>query len=83
MTAYPNREHENADKAARRRAVKALEGIAEETAILSRKLANGIRVDGDDSQTINGLVSALTVQLSVLGALHEVREWDAADRAEG
>ena len=38
---YPNREHENADKAARRRAIKALDDIIDDAQTLQRRIARG------------------------------------------
>jgi hypothetical protein len=83
MTSYPNREHANADKSARRRAATALDGIEAETSMLRRLLrGESVEPDGDDTQLITQHVRALVQQMSVLGALREVREWDAADIAE-
>lgn len=80
-TTYPNREHENADKAARRRALKALDNIAAEVDTLRRRIASDQRVDGDDTQAITGLAAALINHLAIMGALREVREWHEADQA--
>jgi len=82
MTEYPNREHENADKAARRRALKAVDEIAGECALLRRKLEAGRDLDADDVQTITHSLMRLTQNLSALTVLRDVREWDAADKAE-
>jgi hypothetical protein len=48
VTTYPNKEHENADKAARRRALNALNDIEREVAILRRRVEGGT-ADGDDT----------------------------------
>lgn len=82
MTAYPDREHENADVAARRRAEAALADLAGEAALLRRSLKAGREVDGDGTQVLSDLVRKLTRDLSVLGTLREVREWLAADVKE-
>lgn len=82
MTTYPSREHENADKAARRRAEAALAELAGEAALLRRALKDGHKLDGDDTQRLADLVRSATVNLSVLGTLRDVREWHAADQAE-
>jgi hypothetical protein len=80
---YPNREHQNADRAARRRAGAALSGIEAEVATLRRLLANPeASPDEDDTQLIASHVRDLTGHLGRMGALHEAREWAAADRAE-
>lgn len=88
MTGYPNREHENADKAARRRALRALETITSEAETLQRALrlqptlpGPGRRVDADDTQVMSAAVQQLTGYLAELGTLHDVREWHAADAA--
>lgn len=81
MSTYPNREHQKADEAAKRRALKALDDIEAEAKLLRRVISDNRRVDGDDSRAIAGIVRDLTVHLSILGALYEVREWDAADKA--
>lgn len=82
MTAYPNKEHANADRAARRRALEALAELTSEAALLRRALAAGGRdLDGDDTQVLAGLVRKLTRDLSVLGTLRDVREWHEADEA--
>ena len=81
MTDYPNLEHENADKAAKRRASKALTDIAFEITILSRRL-EADAADGDDTNILSDRVRQLTQHLSTLAALREVREWHALDKAE-
>ena len=81
--AYPNHEHELADKAARRRAITALEELAEQSGIMQRRLERGFDADGDDSQRLHGAVREVTQNLSIPGVLREVREWHAADMAAG
>lgn len=78
--AYPNREHRNADEAASRRALKALDGIDAEVAILRRRVESGT-ADGDDTATLATLAHEVTKHLTALGWLREVREWHAADTA--
>jgi hypothetical protein len=83
MAEYPNREHENADKAARRRALHALREIETSVGILRRRLQDDkAEPDGDDTQRIASLVRDLTQHHAVLGALRDVREWHVADQAE-
>ena len=83
---YPNREHANADRAARRRAHKALDEIEAEAANLRRrlKLADNplSSLDGDDAQLLAGQLRALTAELAIIGILRDVREWHQADRAD-
>lgn len=80
MTDWPNREHRNEDEAARRRALKALADIEYEIGILRRRIDNGT-VHGDDTGILTEKTRAVTQHVAVLGALREVREWDAAGRA--
>jgi hypothetical protein len=80
-TSYPNREHKNADVAARRRALGVLAAIEEEVASLRRRI-EGHRIDGDDTQILTDLTRQVTLHASVLGTLREVREWHAADQAQ-
>ncbi len=82
MTTYPNREHENADRAAMRRALHALSGIEGEVRDLRLKLSRDQRVDADEAQVITGHVRALTGYLAELGILRDVREWHAIDKAD-
>jgi hypothetical protein len=81
---YPNREHRNADRAARRRAHKALDDIEAEVGILRRRLKQADNplssLDGDDTQLLAGKVRDLTSELSVMATLRYVREWARADR---
>ncbi len=80
MTSYPNREHENADRAAMRRALHTLEGIRGEANDLHLRLSRDQRVDADDAQVISGKVRDLTGYLAELATLRDVREWHAADQ---
>jgi hypothetical protein len=80
MTTYPDHEHENADKAAERRALKALKDIDYEVATLRRKIENGT-ADGDDTGILADRVREVTAQLAILGAFRDVREWQILDQA--
>lgn len=83
MTTYPNPEHERADKAARRRALRNLDNIEAEIAIIRRRVTqtgSTVQPDGDDTQVMASNVRDLTVNLAALSTLAEVREWAAADR---
>ena len=84
MTDYPNREHGNADGAARTRALKALDDIMAEVGYLRAKLGRESRprVDAGDAEVLNRKVFVLAGSLAELDTLHNVREWDAADRAQ-
>jgi len=82
ITTYPNREHENADKAAKRRAIRALDDISNEVGILRRKLDQDVYVDGDDTQILVDRFRQLTIQMTILGTLSDVRDWHEADLAE-
>jgi hypothetical protein len=81
---YPNKEHEKADQAARRRALTALADIVQEADYLRRKLEreDHPHVDADNAQVISGKLRDLVSNLAILGALADVREWDAADKQE-
>ena len=81
-TAYPNREHEDADKAAKRRALSSLRDIIEDAQTLQRRIENGYEPYGTDAQRIADKTIALAVNFSVLETLRDVREWHAADEAE-
>lgn len=80
-TAYPNREHENADERARERAAAALNCIEGEVMIIRRRTRDGADADYD-TQILSNAVRRLTHYLAVLGALRDVRDWHAADQAE-
>jgi len=80
---YPNREHRNADKAARRRARSALNDIAQHVAYLHRQLdLDSPSLDEDSAQPLAEKTRALTGHLARLGQLRDAREWHAADQAE-
>jgi hypothetical protein len=80
-TVYPNREHRNADRAARRRALSRLDLIETEVKMLRRRIGQG-QAGGEDTATILTHVRDLTEFLAILGALSEVRDWHAADQAD-
>lgn len=79
---YPNREHENADKAARRRAIKALDDIIDDAQTLQRRIARGYEPHGTDAQRRADKAVASAVNFAFLEQLRDVREWHAADLAE-
>lgn len=85
MTAieYPNREHANADKAARRRALKALDDIIEDAQALKRRIENGYEPHGTDAERLADKAIAASVNFAFLEQLRDVRAWHAADSAEG
>jgi hypothetical protein len=84
MTDFPNREHEKADNAARRRATTAIDNIVEEVLQLRKTLERGPehRLDGDDAQALMYNCGQLVGHLGEVGALYDVREWYAADQME-
>lgn len=81
VTAYPNREHKNADGTARERAEAALNCIEGEVMIIRRRIADGADAS-HDVQILADAVRRLTHTLAVLETLRDVREWHAADQAE-
>ena len=80
MTAYPNREHQNADALVRGRALAALDHMADEVVILRARIVREA-ADSDDTRQIASLARDITQHVSILGALREVREWHALDEA--
>jgi hypothetical protein len=81
VTDYPNREHENTDKASRRRALQALSDIEGEVARLRKRVERDL-ADGDDTSTLAQRAADVTRQFGRLEALRDVREWHAADIRE-
>lgn len=81
MTDFPNREHQRADEAARRRALNALNLIKHKADELQRRLQMGpeYRLDADDAQGLGDNVQRLSGFLGELGTLYDVRQWHAAD----
>jgi hypothetical protein len=82
---YPNREHQNADQAATRRALHCLDGIESDVTILRRRLTqtgSTVSVDGADSGGLALRVRDLTEYLTVLETLRDVREWHALDQRD-
>jgi hypothetical protein len=82
MTNYPNHEHENADKAARRRALRGLRDIIEDAEALARRIETGYEPHGTDAQRLADKAVSIAANLSALETLRDVREWHAADKAE-
>lgn len=83
VNGYSNREHQNADQAARRRALTAIDHMKQELSSLERRITySGTHVDASETQRLASLVRDLTEYLAVQETLREVREWDAADQAE-
>lgn len=81
VTAYPNKEHGNADKAATRRALQALADIEREVALLRKRVESGT-ADGDHTSTLAERTADVTRQLAFLEALRRARGWHAADSKE-
>lgn len=81
MTTYPNREHENADKAARRRAIQAASDLFDYATQLHRQLVGG-QVPSPQMIPLQELTANITANLAVLETLRDVREWHAADQAD-
>ena len=79
-TVYPNREHQDADEAARRRALAALDDIQKEAAWLRKRIAGGF-ADGDDTSTFAERAADVIRCVGVLGAFRQVRAWHAAGQA--
>jgi hypothetical protein len=84
VTEYPNREHENADKVARRRVQRNISDISEQLATLTRRLrlaestdSKGLYVDAADARPIVDAANRLTENLARLETLRDVREWPA------
>jgi hypothetical protein len=84
MTAvdYPNREHGNADRAAKRRALTALNSIIENAQLLVRALETDTALDPGASRRIADGAVSVAINLSALETLSDVREWHAADVAD-
>lgn len=81
---FPNREHEVADKAARRRALRAIEDLEAELKLVRQRLELGAasRVDADTVQSISDYARRIVGHAAELGVLYDVREWHATDVAE-
>jgi hypothetical protein len=78
---YPNREHENADKAAQRRALTVLKNIVTDAEIIRRRLEGStVHPDAADARGIALQAAQLTEHLAILETLREVREWHEADK---
>jgi hypothetical protein len=83
VTEYPNKEHENAERRARRRALDALVLMIENAQHLARDLNGWKDVDMERGQSFPELSAKVTANLAMLETLRDVREWHAADVAEG
>lgn len=83
MITYPNAEHRRENEAAKRRAQKALETLISEANRLHYDISQDRHRDADDAQIITDATRQVTANLAILGALHDVREWAAADAKEG
>jgi hypothetical protein len=79
---YPNREHQNADRGAHRRALANLETIAAAAGIVRQKLEQGYTCDGSDARLMAVSVGQLTENLQILETLRDVREWHALDQRD-
>jgi hypothetical protein len=81
---YPDREHQNADATARRRALAAVAALTDELNLMRAALERGpeYRVDTEMAQVISAKAQTLSGFLGELSALYDVREWHAADLAE-
>lgn len=80
--AYPNRGHQRADEAARRRAIRDLDQFREHAENMARRLREGYIPDGQDAQRFASALVNLTDNMGRLETLRDVREWAAADQAE-
>lgn len=82
MPDYPNREHKNADEAARRRALTSLRALIEDAETLIRRIeSGGYEPHGEDGTRFTSQAVKLTANLAYLEQLRDVREWHAADAA--
>ena len=74
-------EHQNAEKAATRRALQNLESIITDAETLKLRIERGSLLYGAEARRIAGETIILAVNLSALETLREAREWHAADQA--
>lgn len=87
MTDYPNREHRSADSAARQRAIGALAAMAGRAHDLIGKLQAGdisheMPLTAFDARIFHDMAGKVSENLTTLETLREVREWDAAGKAQ-
>lgn len=81
---YPNHEHEKEDKAARRRAEAALDALITSANLIKGALLRDnagqdySSVDADNANVLYEYLAKVTKNLAIVGALAEVREWEAA-----
>lgn len=79
---YPNREHQNSDRRARTRALKAIADATDSLALIRRGLEAGHLPHSPSAESVAADVMKLAAALQVLETLADVREWHAADMAE-
>jgi len=79
---YPNREHEKADKAAKRRAITTLVGIIQTAQDIYRRVDGDLPVYASDTHVMFGDLVKVNENLTILEILRDVREWHAADQAD-
>lgn len=80
MTEYPNREHANADKAARRRAITALGNLITDAQAMAKRLNDpDATIYMEDGRRFQDSSDRAAAELTRLETLREVREWHAAD----
>ena len=79
---HPNREHGNADRAAKRRALTALNSIADEVKMLIRSLETDTTPDPSAARRIADGSTSVAINLAAMEVLSDVREWHAADIAD-
>lgn len=84
MTGYPNREHRNASLAAHRRAIAALHELEAAARTLAHRLSDSgtYYVDASSASGLHEQAAKVTANFAVLETLRDVREWDAADKAQ-
>jgi hypothetical protein len=78
-TPFPERMHNQAVETAKRRAERSLDELANEAAIIKRRVGNGT-ADADDARKSAELVTTIASRLGTLEALRDVQEWDEAER---
>lgn len=77
-----SREHGNAERAAKRRALKQIDMIVERAITLESALRKNASVYGSDGRSLADMVNVLTENLAILETLGDVREWAKADEQE-
>jgi hypothetical protein len=80
---YPNREHQNADRAARRHAATALAELESMTHGLARRLDTGsLDFEANDADRLAEQAGKARAAFAEIAILRDVREWHAADLAD-